>query len=569
VIRLASSFVLLASSALASCSTQNDVAAQPTSMATDERGPQGGSSGQPIAGQPGSEPAGGSSGGSVGSGGAGGGSSGAAAGAAGGSGGGETPIAVDPKPNVLLIMVDDLNDWAGYLGGHPQARTPHLDRLAAQGFAFQHAYASSPSCNPSRAAMMLGKHPNSTGLYSNLLDGMSPTIDMRHHFPDKVTLPQYFQSQGYRTFRSGKVFHYWGDWMDDEQTVDGSFQEVNNGPNRIDPGPRWPLSGIDWGDEKYIDWGAFDQPYSDFEAYSRASVIEGELQKQHTQPFFVAAGFYLPHLPWYYPKSVLDEPELAHIKNVADVQLPKVLPNDLDDLGDPARRVAKSADSAAKSLDAAVTYASWHQAITETGKWQEAVQAYLASIYFVDLQIGRILDALEASPHSKNTIVALVGDHGWMLGEKQAWSKYKPWEDAVRTHFIIRVPGVAGRRIDEPIGLVSLYRTLVDLAGLPEKQDLDGRSLRPLLESSSAEWGHAVVSAHDDWNEGWQTVRDNRYRLIRYMKDGSEELYDHETDPEEWTNVASDPSYAQAKSRLGQLIPTTMTALGSWGPATP
>ncbi|MEN9580133.1 MAG: Choline-sulfatase [Pseudomonadota bacterium] len=481
-----------------------------------------------------------------------------------------SPIVLGPKPNVLLIMVDDLNDWAGYLGGNTQARTPNLDALAKQSVAFHRAYANSPSCNPSRASMMLGKYPHSTGLYANQVVGGGGTIDMRATYPDRVTLPQYFSANGYRTFRTGKVFHYFGDWADGgAMKVDVSFQETNNGGAGVQAGASWPFSGINW-EYDYIDWHAFEEPYTAFEPYIRASVIENELKKPAGTPFFMAAGFYLPHLPWYYPKSVLDEPALAHIKNVEDVQIPRgVMENDLADLSEPGQTLARTADSKPTSINGGVAYASWHDAITQTGKWKEAVQAYLASIYFVDMQLGRILQALEASPHAKNTIVVLVGDHGWMLGEKNAWSKYKPWEQSVRTHFLIKAPGAPARRVETPVGLVNLYRTLVDLAGLPEKTDLDGRTLRPLLEGPDTNWDHPVVSAHDDWNGGWQTVRDRQYRLIRYFKDGSEELYDHNADPEEWNNLANDPKLKDVKARLGQHLAASKAPLGSWKPATP
>jgi arylsulfatase A-like enzyme len=477
--------------------------------------------------------------------------------------------------NVLLIMIDDFNDWSGYLKGHPQARTPNLDSLAKKSVYFEKAYANSPSCNPSRVAMLSGKHPHSTGVYSNQDE------NFRDVFPNAVTLPQYFNKHGYSTFRAGKIFHFSGDWATTGAKVDLSFETNTWGNDKttemLKDAKGNPIfrSGINWGTYGYIDWGALENPQSDFGEYGRAQAIINEINKPgRSKPFFMGLGFYLPHLPWYFPKSVLDEPALAHIKNIADVQLPELPPNgnDQNDMGKIGITLAGSADS--HPLDAAGNqYKSWHEAITINGKWKEAVQAYLASIYFMDKQLGRVLKTLEASPYRDSTIIVLVGDHGWMLGEKSAWSKYKPWEESVRTHFLINAPGLSPAAIDKPISLIDLFPTTIALAGLPEKldskgkPDYDGRNLLPLLRNPSREWNYPVVTAHGDWNGGWQSVRNQRYRYIRFMKTGvvlEEELYDHDTDPNEWVNLAGNSALASIKQQLKALTQDTWTPPGSW-----
>ena len=477
-------------------------------------------------------------------------------------------------PNVLFIAVDDMNDWTSYLQGHPQARTPNLDRLAKESVHFTQAYCNAPSCNPSRASVMLGKHPNSTGFYSNKSGNTS--IDLRKYYPNKLTLPQFFRQHGYSTFRTGKIYHYWGDWAD--MTVkeeDLSFDAHSWGGGKpLEPSTY--LCGIDFGWSftksgklSYMDWGSMDAPSAKFGEYGRASAVIKEINRDHDKPFFAALGFYLPHLPWYYPQEILEEPGLAHIRNVEDVMLPDVLADsaakDLSDLSGLAIKIAHGGIKP-RLLDGSKTYKNWHDAITGEGKWKEAVQAYLASIYFVDKQLGRVLDALKQSPHAENTIIVLWSDHGWMLGEKEAWRKYRPWEDSVRTNFIIKAPGMPAAAVENPVELLSIWPTLSELAGLPMKEDLDGRSLVPLMEDPSMRWNHPVITAHIDesGSGGWQSIRTQKYRYIKYMKTGDEELYDHSKDPNEWTNLIDSTAYKSVRGELSELVPDEMTPLGSW-----
>lgn len=488
-------------------------------------------------------------------------------------------------PNVLFIVIDDMNDWTSYLQGHPQARTPNLDRLAKASICFTRAYCNAPSCNPSRASVMLGMHPNSTGFYSNLLPrALRPatgntSIDLRKYYPDKLTIPQFFKKHGYSTFRTGKIFHYWGDWADMHvKENDLSFDIHSWGGGQM-PKPTTYLCGIDFGWSftkpgkiSYMDWGAIDLAASKFGDYSRASAVIKEINREHTEPFFVALGFYLPHLPWYYPREILDEPDLSHINNVEDVLLPERVASpkvsDLSDLSEVAVKIARGGIKP-RSLDGQKTYKNWHDAITSENKWTEAVQAYLASIYFVDQQLGRVLDALKDSPNEANTIVLLWSDHGWMLGEKEAWRKYRPWEDSLRTNFIINAPELAPATIARPVELLSIWPTLADLAGLPLMEDLDGRSLAPLIKNPNMNWDFPIITAHLDesGNGGWQSIRTEKYRYIKYLKSKEEELYDHTYDPNEWNNLVDHPDYQNVKKKFSLLAPNEMTELGSWIPS--
>lgn len=477
-------------------------------------------------------------------------------------------------PNVLFIAIDDMNDWTSYLQGHPQARTPNLDRLAKESVRFTQAYCNAPSCNPSRASVMLGKHPNSTGFYSNKSGNTS--IDLRKFYPDKLTIPQFFKRHGYSTFRTGKIYHYWGDWADMKVKEEDLSFDIHSWGGGESLKPSTYLSGIDFGwsftagDKlSYMDWGPIDAPAKKFGEYGRASALIKEINRDHDKPFFAALGFYLPHLPWYYPQEILEEPGLAHIRNVEDVMLPDVLADsaakDLSDLSGLAIKIAHGGIKP-RLLDGSKNYKSWHDAITGEGKWKEAVQAYLASIYFVDKQLGRVLEALEQSPHGENTIVVLWSDHGWMLGEKEAWRKYRPWEDSVRTNFIIKAPRMRAVAVSKPVELLSIWPTLSELASLPIKEDLDGRSLVPLMEDPSMRWNFPVITAHLDesGNGGWQSIRTQKYRYIKYLKTGDEELYDHSKDPNEWTNLIDSSAYKSVRRELSALVPDKMTALGSW-----
>lgn len=437
------------------------------------------------------------------------------------------------RPNVLFVAVDDLNDWIEPLGGHPQARTPTLDRLASQSVNFTRNYCTSPACNPSRTSILTGLHTYTSGLYSNYQY-------WRKALPDAQTLPQYFMANGYWVAGAGKIFH---NGQPDPQSWDEYFpSKEKHMPDYFYP-KRGETVNMPKFENMYgdFDWSPIEIPDEETGDYKSVDWVVRQLEKDHSRPFFLACGIYRPHVPWYVPRKYFDMFPLE------TVQLPMVLENDLDDLSDRAREIAHRGGN-------------YHAHVVEAGQWKNAVQGYLASIAYADAMVDKLLKALDQSPYARNTIVVLWSDHGWQLGEKEHWRKFALWDNLARAVLMFRVPeGTAGLpegsrvggRCERVTSLLDIFPTLVELCGLPEKEGLDGRSLVPLLKDPQAEWPYPAITTYD-FSEF--SVRTERWRYIRYIDD-SEELYDHESDPEEWTNLADDPHYQGIKEELGKYIP--------------
>jgi len=424
------------------------------------------------------------------------------------------------RPNVLFIAVDDLNDWIGCLGGHPQTRSPNIDRLARRGVLLANAQCAAPACNPSRAALLTGIRPSRSGVYHN-------PQPWRPAMPDAVTLPQHFMAHGYRVEGSGKIFH--GAYPDPP-----SWHEYWPSKTRTrlrDPTPDGrPLNGIP--KTAHFDWGPVRARDEDMGDRQVADWARGRLADGLAEPFFLGVGIFRPHLPWYVPPKYFD------MYPPDQVVLPKVKKTDLDDVPEIGRRMAKPERD--------------HKRVVETDNWHKAVSGYLASIAFADVCVGRVLDALDASPYAENTIIVLWGDHGWHLGEKLHWRKFALWEEAAHAPLMMAGPGIArGGRCTRPVSFMDIYPTLVDLCGLGPNERLEGRSLRPLLQNPQAEWEPPALTTHGRNNH---SLRSERWRYIRYA-DGSEELYDHASDEMEWTNLASDPKYDEVKRRLARYLP--------------
>jgi arylsulfatase A-like enzyme len=470
---------------------------------------------------------------------------------------------ISGRPNVLFIAIDDLNDWVGFLKGHPQTRTPNMDRIAARGIVFANAQCAAPLCSPSRAAVFSGRQPFRSGVYGN-------DDDIRRIAPNLVLMPTQFKAQGYRTYGTGKLLHqHRPDLFDDSFRPEQRWSPFT--PRQVDYTPEeLPSKGTDNprhvvdmgagrkpvilplnrmpsdrqanspGGESF-DWGPVDVPDA---AMGDTQIVDWAVKKigeRSDAPFFLGVGFYRPHIPLFAPARYF-EPFPAD-----KMRLPEVQENDLDDLGKTGRGIA---------LDP-VTAGS-HATVLKYNQWKPAVAAYLACVHFVDAQIGRLLAALESSPHAANTIIVLWGDHGWHLGEKQHWGKWTGWERATRTPLAIvpplrdRARYAGGALSDVPVSLIDLYPTLMELCGIkPPATGLDGESLVPVLRDPQRNTGRAVVSTF--YGEHY-SVRDERWRYIRYA-DGSEELYDHRTDPNEFTNLAGIPEHAAVKKRLASNIP--------------
>jgi choline-sulfatase len=432
------------------------------------------------------------------------------------------------KPNVLMVVMDDLNDWVGCLGGYPgKVFTPHLDTLAASGTLFTNAHCAIPLCNGSRTSTLTGLSPLQTGVtYNNTQWRDLPKLKSVR------TLPQYFQEAGYRALGAGKVFHF-----HDAASWNGFWPENVHGfpPEPVEPDNEHPMKGgppqnrID----ASFDWGAVNTPVEQTPDYQVASYIIEALQQPTDKPLFIGLGLGKPHLPWYLPAQYFDRYPLESI------QLPAVLQQDLNDV-----------PAAAKAL----VNEYIHQDVVRMGFWKHAVQAYLASITFADEQLGRVLTALKQSPLADNTLVVLWSDHGWHLGEKMQWRKLTLWEEATHVPLIIAGPGIhPGQQCNAPVSLLDIVPTLGGLCGLNLRAPLPGRNLQPLLATPDAKWDTvaATVWYMDDALN--MAVRDRRYRYIRYA-DGSEELYDHEQDPHEWRNLAAEPSMTHIRATLAKKL---------------
>ncbi len=427
------------------------------------------------------------------------------------------------RPNVLFMAIDDLNDWIGCLGGHPDVKTPNLDRLASRGVLFTNAHCSAPACNPSRASLMTGILPSTSGVYHNPDPWRnSPALE------DAATIPQHFMAHGYSAVGGGKIYH--GAFPDPPSWQSYFPSERKNKPDDPMPANR-PLNGIP--KTAHFDWGPVDVPDRQMGDRQVAAWAAQQLRKKHDKPFFIACGFFRPHLPWYVPTKYFDmyPPDKITLPNVDD--------NDLDDVPELGRKMAKPQGDHAKVLK--------HK------QWSKAVQGYLASITFVDTCVGRVIRALDASAYADNTIVILWSDHGWHLGEKLHWRKFSLWEEATHNVLMAVVPGVtkSNRRCPRPVTMVDIYPTLIELCGLTPKAELEGKSLVPLLKNPQAKWDRPALTTHGRNNH---SLRGERFRYIRYS-DGSEELYDHEKDALEWTNLANDPKHAAVKKEFAKWLP--------------
>ncbi len=457
-------------------------------------------------------------------------------GCGGGGGGDETPPSGDDnnsdsgnnnsgsygtKPNVLFISIDDLNDWTGFLAGHPQVQTPHLDALAASASVFTKAYCNAPLCNPSRSSALTGLLPHQTRVYSN-------NDRLREQLPSVITLPQHFLNNGYHTVSIGKVFHY-ADSVSWSQTIVKADDPL---PTTT---PANNLHCATQGAESvsgYFDWAALDiSADNTADGKAAASAIDF-LQQTQSKPFFLALGFSKPHLAWYLPKEYFEQYPLE------SVITPEVYADDRADL--PATALAWLGRS-------------HEQCVTANNLWQQAVQAYLAAITFVDAQLGKVMAAFEASAHANNTVVVLWSDNGYHLGEKFKWQKSALWERTTHVPLLIQRPAQNSRQtIEDCVSLIDLFPTLIDLCQLPSVNGLSGRSLLPLLSGNSTATDSAVITTH---GEGNHAVRKSQWRLIQYA-DGSRELYDHSIDPNEWYNVANDVEYTAIINELIPFMPT-------------
>ncbi|NNE92146.1 MAG: sulfatase [Verrucomicrobiales bacterium] len=419
------------------------------------------------------------------------------------------------KPNVLFIAIDDQNDWIGFMDGHPNSKTPHIDALAESGTAFTNAHCQSPLCNPSRTSLMLSLRPSTTGVY-----GLAPWFRTLPEYENRVTLSQHFMNNGYTTFYTGKIYHGGGG-----RSI-GKVGPKGNGSKHkewdvVGPGasgkPFPPKKLVNTPQpHKLVDWGFFPHKDEDKGDHICATWTVEQLDAMpKDEPFFMACGFFLPHVPCYATQKWFDmHPE-------SETKLPVIQRDDR------------------KDTPRFSWYLHWKlpeprlKFLEDSDEWMNLTRSYLACTTFVDAQVKRVLDAVERNGFKENTIVVLWSDHGWHIGEKEITGKNTLWDDGTRVPLVFAGPGVPGGQVcTKPAELLDIYPTLIDLCGLPKRDDLEGISLLPQIKDPSTDRRPAITTHNHD-NHG---VRSEAWRYIVYA-DGSEELYDMKNDPNEWDNL--------------------------------
>ncbi|MBS1824928.1 MAG: sulfatase [Acidobacteria bacterium] len=431
------------------------------------------------------------------------------------------------RPNVLFIAADDMNNSLGCYG-HPIVKTPNLDKLAARGVRFDRAYCQYPLCGPSRCSLLTGLRPDSTHIKEN-------NISVRDRLPDVVTLPQLFKNNGWRSVRAGKMYHMdvpgsvgtnkWDDppsW-DVAISPPGSEQRTKGEGGNIIPGRKagWQVisfagDGKDQADEKATEI-AFDT-----------------ISSNANRPWFLGLGYLRPHVPHVAPSRFFD------LYPLGSIPAPVNPANDLDDIPE-ASEIA--INTRAKDMGGMNDHEK-----------KQAIRAYYASVSYMDWQVGRVLDALEKSGQARRTIVVFWGDHGWHLGEHHRWHKRSLFEESMRAPLIMAAPGAKGngKATRSLVEFVDIYPTLADLARLQPPPNLEGQSMKPLLDNPSRAFKSAAFSMVTAPNEiEGRAVVNDRYRYIRWTgpKPG-EELYDRQADPREFTNLAAMGQHAKTLQQM-------------------
>ncbi|NND07615.1 MAG: sulfatase [Saprospiraceae bacterium] len=438
----------------------------------------------------------------------------------------------DPKSlNVLFIAVDDLNTWLGCLNKYSNTKTPNMDKLAAEGVLFSNAHCQAPLCGPSRASIMTGLRPSTTGIY-----GMIPDNQIRSENPateDIIFLPEYFNNHGYHTMGIGKLFH--------SHAPEGVFDESGGRVKGFGPLPaeRFVWDGYGTSDRAQYgrtstDWGAYPTVDSLMPDHQSVDWAIERLERTYDQPFFLGLGFLRPHVPLYVPQKWFD------LHPVEEIETAPYQPDDLDDVPPVALKI--------NDLPMMPT-TEWAK---ESGEWKNIIQAYLACISFVDHQIGRLMEAFKQSDHYNNTVIVLWSDHGYRLGEKGTFAKHALWEPATNAPLMFVAPQLPKEKvIHAPAEMLSIYPTLLDLCGLPAYEKNEGISLVPkMLMEGSSEDAYAITT----FGMNNHTIKSDRFRYIQY-EDGGAEFYDHENDPHEWTNEASNSSYVHEIKKLKSFLP--------------
>ena len=509
------------------------------------------------------------------------------------------------RPNVLFIIVDDLNDYVGYLNGHEQSKTPNIDNLSSSSVNFKNAHSNVPVCQPSR-----------NSLFTGILPHRSKDFGWTPHFKQAIlkgqqTFIELFKENGYSTYGTGKLLHvnkreYWTEWGIHERynygphasnktkdgidghpsipepfrsinVVDGSFSSLDNTPTYTDSlGTKmevgWRFNKKE--EFKYINDNNRDLLPDEQHANWIVNKIKELESSNPSNPFFLGIGFVKPHTPLYAPKKYFDMFPLEKIS------LPEIKNGDIDDTH--YKDVYPSTEMGLNY------YQKLKISFPENEGLKKFLRAYLACVAFMDDQVGKVLNALENSLFADNTLVILTSDHGWQMGQKEYLYKNSPWEESTKIPLIIKTPQKQTGDVLEPVSLIDIYPTFVDLCNLQKTSsesdlELDGNTLYPLIKkpnskswagsdgaltllgvginkpinglavnkNKSAPWHIEILKDLDSSYIEKQnyTIRTRKYRYILY-KDGSEELYNHDNDPKEWINLSSDKNYQKLKKKL-------------------
>lgn len=450
------------------------------------------------------------------------------------------------KLNVLFIAADDMNNDLG-IYGDKLVKTPNLDRLAKLGVRFDRAYCQQPLCGPSRASLM-------TGLRPDTLDMHTLRHELRKKNPDVVTLGQLFRKNGYFSARAGKIYHYGNpsqigtDANDDPATWDQRFNPAGidkTQEEKITRYGRKQMNGKKGGLGISMAWWdpvSKDEEHTDGMVASRIIKL---IEQKKDQPFFLAAGFFNPHCPYVAPKRYFDMYPLYKI-TMQDLKSAK----------------ADLADVPPMAIQRDVRGWPYYFSGVTMEEARRCKQAYYACNSFVDAQVGRLLDALEKHGLMENTVIVFWSDHGYFLGEKGLWYKRKAFERSARMPMIIAAPksmkGMArGKASGKPVELLDLYPTLADLCGLTPPENLEGASLRPLLKDpQDASWNKPAVTQVWHSPKAWgYSIRTERWRYTDWLEgEAGRELYDHDADPDEVTNLAKDPKHAAVVAELSRRL---------------
>ncbi len=439
-------------------------------------------------------------------------------------------MAQNSQPNVLFIAIDDLRDYVGYAKTFSKVRTPNIDRLSKMGVSFTNAYCQAPMCAASRNSLLTGIYPFNSGAYGFQKRKEMPALDV-------ITLPEHFKNNGYYVVGTGKIHHgsdYDGHGCSPEEW-DEYWPSVSSPRDGSHGKPIESEFKQPWGHFKFGPTDSGDEAEGD---HRHGEWAVNRLKKGFNQPFFMAVGFFRPHLPWFVPEKYFEQFPVDGLSPVIKKE------NDLNDVPAAAEFFGHFMHVGRYAYDVEITQKEWHQ---------EALQAYLASVAFTDKQVGKVLDALENSPYANNTIIVLWTDHGFHLGEKQTWSKFTLWRESARVPLIISAPGMSKNSIcKQPVQLIDLYPTLNTLCSLPLAGHEEGNNIKPLLRNPKANWKHPAITVAGKNNYAIST---DKWRYISYFN-GDEELYQIEEDPHEWNNLAPNPKYGKVVQKLRKYIPT-------------